>query len=482
MKKDIKPEGLPRVECSEIEIIINPIEGWTMLDHYHVQYLNKEILVIQTKPPRLKKCPYCGSNSLEKFGKRKKPARFWDSPIYSGPVLLEVSREKYFCRSCPGPPNDNESETASNTAIHVSPQKRYLMPPLTGVDVPRRSTHHLIRYVKRRSLNEPFLKVQRDTGLDNTTIRKIFLEHVRYLDDLRSLLPPETLWLHQAPRKYCVLVNLKVKGVLEVLKDSTQSTVESSLRTHSSWDPSSVVMDMHAPLVKAAKAALPKAEHAVTKIDIQELGEKIMSKVLIKLRTQVPFVQGQALDAVLSGLPDGSHRFRYLIDELRALNISERLLWSTCKCYLKFLEIWESASVEEARTRHRSWASSIPPEIKLNLQPLVETIKRLDDLLFTAFNFLTTEAEYIADLRIAIRKINEAGRAYRLDVFRGKVLYSQGTQLAGQPGHEAAPVKDTFLTDLQATMERDNIAILRTYPVYGSSILKLLENAEHGRF
>lgn len=408
---------------------------------------------------------------------------FWDIPIYSGPVLLEVSREKYLCRSCPGPPNDNKSETARNTAIHVSPKNRYLMPPLTGVDVPRRSTHHLLRYVKTRSFNEPFLKVQQDTGLDNTTIRKIFLEHVRYLDDLRSLLPPEILWLHQAPRKYCVLVNLKVKGVLDVLKNSTQSTVESFLRIHSSWNPGSVVVDMHAPLIKAAKAALPKAEHVVSKIDIQELGEKTMSRVLLKLRNEVPFVQGQALEAVLSGLPDGSQRFKY-IDKLRALKISERRLWSACKCYLKFLKIWESASVEEARTRHRSWTSSIPREITPNLQSLVETIKGLDDLLFTAFNFSTPEAEYIADLRMAIRKINEAGRAYGLDVFRGKVLYGAGTQLAGQPGDEAEPVRDTSLslTDLRATREGDIVAILQTYPVYGSSILKLLAHAEHGRF
>jgi hypothetical protein len=241
---------------------------------------------------------------------------------------------------------------------------------------------------------------------------------------------------------------------------------------------------MHAPLIKAAKAALPKAEHVVSKIDIQELGEKTMSRVLLKLRNEVPFAQGQALEAVLSGLPDGSQRFKYVIDKLRAIKISERPLWSACKCYLKFLEIWESASVEEARTRHRSWASSIPRELTRNLEPLVETIKGLDDLLFAAFNFSTPEAEYIADLRMAIRKINEAGRAYRLDVFRGKVLYGAGTQLAGQPSDEAKPVRDTSLslTDLQATMERDNVAILQAYPVYGSSILKLLEHAERGRF
>jgi transposase len=98
-------------------------------------------------------CVHCSSGRLYTHGAQTQS--YADTPVDGRAVTICVDRQRYRCRSC----------------------GRTFFEPIEDLDGKRRATRRLIDYVERQSLTQPFLRIARDVGLDDKTIRSIFNDY-----------------------------------------------------------------------------------------------------------------------------------------------------------------------------------------------------------------------------------------------------------------------------------------------------------------
>ena len=130
------------------------------------------ILIKAEQSARLIHCPRCGG-ALKRNGTRPQVVR--DEPRGLRSVWIEVRRQGYRCtkQTCAKP----------------------VQQPLYGVDEKRRMTTRLLRYTQDSALLDKFQMVALRTGLSARTVRDIFLEYVRSLDQTFQFKTPRVLGL-----------------------------------------------------------------------------------------------------------------------------------------------------------------------------------------------------------------------------------------------------------------------------------------------
>jgi hypothetical protein len=85
-----------------------------------------------------------------------------------------------------------------------------------------------VEYVERRSLERTFSEVATDIGVDEKTVRNIFRENIAKLDAAYEPHTPEWLGIDELfliHRPRCVLTNVSVSTLIDVLPDCNKPTV-----------------------------------------------------------------------------------------------------------------------------------------------------------------------------------------------------------------------------------------------------------------
>jgi len=123
------------------------IHGLTTISHeghahdYRVQVKGTEV-------PR--HCPECSSLFIHKHGTQKQS--YMDTPMHGKRVLLEVIRQRYKCQDC----------------------HKTFFEPLQCMDNKRQAIRLLIGYIEQRCVQETFVSLAREVGVDEKTVRHVF--------------------------------------------------------------------------------------------------------------------------------------------------------------------------------------------------------------------------------------------------------------------------------------------------------------------
>jgi len=109
-------------------------------------------------------CPACGAGTDQLKGNGTRGQLLLDEPRGSLSVLMKLRRRSYSCRVC----------------------KASKLVPLDCLAESRRMTRRLELYIQRKSLLRPFSEIAQETGVSSKTVRQIFRDHAKVLEDERE--------------------------------------------------------------------------------------------------------------------------------------------------------------------------------------------------------------------------------------------------------------------------------------------------------
>jgi transposase len=234
---------------------------------------------ITARPPALVPpvCPGCGTISprLYRFGTLH--PEFADVPHHGRLTVLVVERQRWRCREC------------GKTFLH----------PLDELDERRMATKRLIEYVQRRSSEDTFTRIARDTGLHEKTVRNIVKEYHREAEEQRRFLPPRILGLDEIyllRRPRAVVTNLEANTLIDLLANRYRTTVEHRLREIT--PPGSVevaCIDMWKDYRQAIHNVHPDAAVVADKFHVQRYANVAVENVRKALRANLTKAQRIAL-------------------------------------------------------------------------------------------------------------------------------------------------------------------------------------------
>lgn len=182
------------------------LPGWIVLE---VRQNGKDYRITAThdQPPRA--CYACGTvGALVKWDHRER--LYMDVPVHTNRVGIALIQQRYKCRSC--------------QAVRWE-----LLPEM---DERHRLTRRLVGYIVGEGLVRTFTGIARETGLNESTVRRMFNDYYQALDEQRVVLAPRWLGIdeiHLTHQARCVLTNLQERRILDVLKNRNKPTVSNYL-------------------------------------------------------------------------------------------------------------------------------------------------------------------------------------------------------------------------------------------------------------
>jgi transposase len=379
------------------------LEGWTTFPTGEDD-ANLIIPAEYTVAPAV--CVRCGvaDPSLKRHGFQKQ--RFMDTPMHGKRVGIMVKRQRYKCLEC-------------GQTFHQ---------PIDGMDEKRHMTRRLVEYIERRSLERTFTEVAVDVGVDEKTVRNIFREHIAKLDATYEPHTPEwlgidELFLIRRPR--CVLTNVSVSTLIDVLPDRNKPTVLKWM--HECIDRNAVeviTMDMWKAYRDAALEALPNAIVVVDKFHVVKMANHALDTIRRTFR--------EGLDA------KGRRkllRSRHLIlkrrynltpeqfKEMEEWTNAVPLLFNAYQAKEDFFDIYDCTTKVEAMELYDIWKATLDPTTADAFSELIRAVDNWRPEIFNYFEHRVTNA-LTESLNGLVKIANRMGRGYSFEAIRAKMLFS----------------------------------------------------------
>lgn len=399
------------------------------------EIFDDRILIKAEQSISLHQCPRCGG-VLKRNGTRRQVVR--DEPRGLRSVWIEVRRQSYRCTT----------ETCGKP----------MQQPLYGVDEKRRMTTGLLRYTQDSALLDKFQMVALRTGLSARTVREIFQEYVRSLDETFQFSTPRVLGLdgihiersdverRQEPQddrateekrdrlsrlERGVLTDIEAGQVIDLRKSCSREEMVQAIKRIPGYKKIEVaVIDMSHTLRNAVQDALPQAIIVVDRFHVQRYASDSMDNVRKRLRREVNEKPGESVmcdkDLLrkhwnkLSAEEQENLRswFHYLPELGLAYEIKEA-----------YFELWNSLSSSIARKRYQRWLEQLPLKFEDDFRPLLSAMKNWGDFIFNYFDHRYTNA-FTEQANRQIRDILRASRTCGFKTYRGKIVY--GTMVRKQ--------------------------------------------------
>jgi transposase len=383
---------------------------WNVLK---VQQNEHDYLVTAEPEEKLAQCPHCGAAGLLRFGKRDQI--YMHLPMHGKRVGVLVPRQRYRCAGCG----------------KVTPE------PLPDVDEKHRATEQLVSYVAEKSLEQPFTDLAHEVGLHERTVRRIFRDHVAYLDRTTEMLTPVALGIDEVTIKRTarlILTNLVQQTVYDLYPSRKEEHVARYLRALPHYDLIKLVsIDMWRPYKLVVQEVLPQAKIVVDKFHVVRMANKAVDDYRKSLREGLSQSDRRKLMR---------HRF-VLLKRQHDLDEGEKWkleLWRTNFAMLgiahelkeAFYGIYDAKDRHEAKRLYWDWLLSIPQELQPYFKELTTALKNWEDEIFAYFDYRITNA-FTESMNSIVRKIQSEGRGYSFDVLRAKIRYTYGFKMSERP-------------------------------------------------
>jgi transposase len=352
-------------------------------------------------------CVRCGvvEPSLKRHGFQKQ--RFMDTPMHGKRVGILVKRQRYKCLEC--------SQT-----FHQ---------PIDGMDEKRHMTRRLVEYIEQRSLERTFSEVASDIGVDEKTVRNIFRDHIAKLDAAYEPHTPawlgiDELFLIRRPR--CVLTNVSVSTLIDVLQDRNKATVLKWMQERIDRNAVEVItMDMWKPYRDAALEVLPNAIVVVDKFHVVKMANHALNTVRKSFREGLDKAGRRKL--LRSRHLIMKRRYNLTPEEFKAMQEwtdAVPLLFRAYNAKEDFFAIYDCATKAEAMDLYDTWKAYIEDDkpIAAAFSELIRAVDNWRPEIFNYFDHRVTNA-LTESLNGLVKIANRMGRGYSFEAIRAKMLF-----------------------------------------------------------
>ncbi len=346
---------------------------------------------------------------------------FIDTPIHGKAVAIKVQRKRFKCVDC----------------------GKTFQEPLPDMDEKRHMTRRLLAYIRKRSLERTFTEVSKDVGVDERTVRNIFVDYVKELNAGYAPLTPEwlgidELYLIRKPR--CVLTNVAKRTLVDVLEDRNKPTVVEWMRSKLDTKAVQIVtMDMWTGYRNAALEVMPHAKVVIDRFHVVKMANTCLDRVRKDLRDSMEAKERRKL-------MHDRHLILRRRKDLSAADVTRMHGWTNQLPRLReayyakedFFEMYEKcATRQEALEYWDTWKGLWEPTMAGTFMELIRAVENWKPEIFNYFDFPVTNA-YTEAVNGLTKVANRLGRGYSFEAIRAKMLFG----IANAAGPVAPPFGD----------------------------------------
>lgn len=364
------------------------------------------------------RCPACNNPQVYKHGKRL--YQYADTPMHGKPVIVEIERQRYRCKSCGS----------------------VITPTIPSLDDKRIATRRLVEYVQGNCFNNTFTHLAKETGLVVNTIKGITLDYAEWLEKHLQRETPRLMGLDEvkiAGDYRAVITNLEMRTVFDIHENRTVAKLKFFFKNlknkkNVEW----VAADMWEPYKVLLDRYLPDAQRVIDRFHVVRMASDALEKIRIDLQKLIPkedriHMKKNIRWALLRGNKSRTDKDWAIVEHIRQ-NYPQLALAFDLK--EEFFQIYESNNRTEGEQAFEKWKNSIPPEFKnTNLKhdygEVVETVDRHHQDIFNYFDCPITNG-YTEATNGVMKVANRMGRGYTYEIIRAKMLYSKIPLQAGK--------------------------------------------------
>ena len=421
-------------------------------DHYLVQ-------VKGTGEPQ--QCPECTSLFFHKHGTQKQS--YMDTPMHGKRVLLEIARQRYKCQDC----------------------GKTFFEPLPCMDSKRQATGRLISYIEQRCMQETFVALAREVGVDEKTVRYVFDDYVIRKKSEVQFKTPEILGIDEVKiigSYRAMLTNIDRLSVFDMLP----SRMKVSLLDYFDALPEkqnvhTLVMDTWGPYRQIGRKIFPGKLIVVDKFHVVRMANDGLERVRKRIRKSLDYKTRIKLK---------DDRFTLL---KRRHTLSEEQTAKTNKWFEmfpelgaaydakeRFYDIYVQPTREAAEIAVERWTGNLPTEIEKDFRDLRVALRNWNQEIMNFYEQPVTNA-YTESVNSIARFINRIGRGYSFEVLRARLLYNDqalkdSSTSVRKKIRKPRPSQDSF-TMGRMMAETDQYEETTTnYGPYIPTLVKLLED------
>lgn len=430
----------------------------------------------QAEAPDPTYCPHCAViGKIVKFGKQDQSYR--DVPIHGKRVTIWLVRRRYRCDSC----------------------EATFRPELADMDDRRMMTKRLAEYVKKQALVRNNSDVGREVGIEEKTVRSIFMDFYTEQNALYKVTAPKVLGideLYLGSTYRAIFTNIGESTVIELLANRNKPTVVNFLsHLPKKADIETVCIDMWNPYRDAARQVLPQATVVVDKFHITRMANEAMDTIRKSIKGGLNVKQRRTLKGDRKLLLMRQHDlepFQQLIMDTW-LN-SFPALKSAHGLKEGFYGVWDAKDEKEAKDRFAAWKATITDDQAGVWDPAVTAMTNWENEIFAYFRpgHQHTNA-FTESSNRGIKDRQRDTRGMKFETYRAKILFSQVHKVVKPKPRKESPFGGPkkpaveMMTGMPNFSDADFWAMLRApsevtevtdFGVPISTVLALLESGE----
>lgn len=381
-------------------------------------------------------CPCCGNTWVRKDGGYIREAK--DFPIRGKPVIFQIDTFRYEC-------------------VRPSCQQKKFVPRFPqAIDENSQLTIRLRDAIASCDFSKrTFDDVAKQYGVDRETVRRIFLEKVRELDQETKYDDVVCLGIdeaHLAKEMRGVLVDCSSKKakLIDLLPDRRQQTIVAALRRFENLGTIRyVTMDMSAAYRDAVLAELPNAIVVVDRfhviLHLIEATEKARKATEAMIEAEIAQLPAGKRDRETDLWKSQRKVINHFWFKKNVTNLTDRQyrgLATLMKNYPafgdvirtkeQFSAIYDCATRTDAEAMYDAWYNDLMTSGNPGLEPfkaLARTVSNWHEWIFNYFDVepgISRTNGPTEAINGEIKRINKMGRGYSFEVLRGKLLYGAG--------------------------------------------------------
>lgn len=406
-------------------------------------------------------CQSCGAveGRIVKFGKDDQAYR--DVPIHNKRVTIWMIRRRYKCHDC------------GST----------FRPELKDMDDRRMMTRRLVKHIEVKAALGSNSDVARDVGVDEKTVRSIFMDYYQAKDAEYKVVAPRVLGLDElylGKQFRAILTNIGEGTVIDLLPNRFKPTVTRYLSNlPGRKDVQVVCTDMWPSYRDAAKVALPQATLVVDKFHVIKMANETLETIRKGLKGKLNDKQRKTLKGDRKLMLMREHDLK----PLTRLTMETWLnafpeLGTAYRLKEDFYGIYDASCEKDARERFAKWKAGIPDSQQAQWGPVADTVTNWADGIFAYFKpgHQYTNAFTESTNRGAKDKHRDA-RGMSFESYRAKVLFSQEHKIVKPKPRKQSPFEGFGRMYSMAT-DFDFEDAATDYGVPISTVMRLLSSGE----
>ena len=381
------------------------------------------LILAENTAPSPVRCEKCGHAPLYKHGKRR--YTYADTPIHGKPVKVEIETRRYRCKAC-------------GTVVTLSSP---------SLDDKRVATRRLVQYVQDRCFETTFTRIAKEVGLVLNTVKGITQDYAAYLEEWGELETPRLLGmdeLHILDKPRCVLVNLEMRSMFEMLASRTKAHLTDYFqklkdRDRIEW----VVIDIWKPYEVVIGQQLPDARIVIDRVHVLKEASSRLEELRKHLQTKLSSEDRVRLKKYLrwSLLRSEHNRKEKDLENIEYIKKHYPELYLVLTIKEAFFSIYDAPNRASGEKAFQDWKGSIPKDFRKYYGPVANMVDRHHRDIFNYFECHITNG-YTEAMNGIIRAMNRLTRGDSFEILRAKSLYYRIMRESGTVVTHTGDTKD----------------------------------------